>query len=234
MKKIIFGLIIIVMCFTLTGCFLDGTVEGNEEFGEYTGIYKLKNFELRVVQNGNTLSLIMNKDEKPFGRTLVYLTGNKFEDINCEFELKENVISIKTTQKDIPEGDYKRLKPYTTEEIYKEYIGDFSYLNKNNGVYENDNNRIYTVRATKDTIRMAYRRQELTANIALGMNNENSFSADLYDNKYDINYKNDTLELKADSKDETIRSLTGKYTRKGKMTATEVIKIFVFEEYRDK
>ena len=58
MKRILLVLVAIVMCFTVVGCSTK-TVEGNKEFGKYTGIYKLKNMELRIVHYKDTLSLIL-------------------------------------------------------------------------------------------------------------------------------------------------------------------------------
>lgn len=131
MKKIILGIIIVVMCFVVVGC-ESTTIEGNKEFGEYTGIYKLKNMELKIVHHKNTILLMMNKDGESYGSTVVYLDGNKFTDLNCEFELKKDLVNIKSNQKDIPNGDYQRISEYTIEEIYKEYIGDISYIEKIN------------------------------------------------------------------------------------------------------
>ena len=230
MKRILLVLVAIVMCFTVVGCSTK-TVEGNKEFGKYTGIYKLKNMELRIVHYKDTLSLMLRKDGEPYGNTLVTLEGNKFEDLECEFELKKNIVNVKSKQKEIPTGDYKRTNEYTTKEIYKDYIGDISYIKYNNGIYENSTDKIYTVRLNDDTIKFAYKHKDSSSNLAASKESDTLYTTDLFGDIYELKYNNDTLEFKVNSKDENENELTGKYEKTREMKDSEVIKVFAFEDY---
>lgn len=227
MKKIVLILIAVILCVTLTGC---KSVKGNEKFGKYTGIYKLQNMEIKVVHYKNKLLVKMNKNNEPFGSTEVIIEGNKFEDLNCTFEFKKDAVNIKTTQKDIPKGDYKRVKPYTTKEIYKDYVGDIAFLNNDyNGVFENDKNTIYTLQTTKDTIRFATDNNGVSTNLELNKKDEQHFYLDFFESKYNLTFNKEQLEVKYESPDED--AISGTYNRKSKMKAVDAIKIIAFDDY---
>ena len=127
MKKVVLGLMVVIMCFVLTGC-NEKAVEGNKDFGKYTGIYKLNNVEFKIVHYKNTLQVQEYKDNELYGNTTVFTENNKFEDLDCKFEFKNNALKVTTKKKEIPSGDYIRVKPYSTEEIYKDYVGEESLL----------------------------------------------------------------------------------------------------------
>ena len=230
MKKIVLLLIAIIMCFTLTGCGAK-PVDSNKSFGKYTGIYKLKNMELRIVHYKNELLVLLRKDGEPYGNTSVTLEGNKFSDLDCEFELKNDSIKVTTDKKDMPKGDYIRIKPYSTKKIYKDYIGDISYVDNNNGIYENNDIVVYTVRSREDTTRIAYAYKDMSANIDLRKENDTHFKTEIFGDIYDLKYNNDELEIKVESESDA-KIINGTYKRKDKLTAVKAIQIFVFEDYR--
>lgn len=234
MKKILYILLIIIMCISVTGCF-EKTVEGNKAFGEYTGIYRKNNFELRIVQYKNNLVVIMEKDEQPFGSTKTKIEGNKFEDMNCKFEFKKNAIIIDTNQSDIPKGKYKRVGSYTTKEIYKDYIGDISFIEtKYNGVYENNGKKIYTVQAGKDIVRLANYNEDSSLNVVVQNNGNDTFISNFFEDYYEIKYGIEKLEANFKSEKKKLEEQSGTYNKTSEMKATDIIKIFVFETYRKK
>ena len=232
MKKILLILIIIIMCFTVTGCF-SKPVEGNKSFDKYTGIYKLNDSEIKIVHYKDSLLVTMKNKNNLIGQTTVSLKDNKFEDFNCRFELKKNYVKVTTNQNDIPKGDYIRVNKYTTKEIYKDYIGDISYINDYNGIYENNITKIYTVRTNKDIVRFAYNYKDVNTNIAIVKEKENNFTTDIFNDIYNLNFNDNSIKLKVDSKNENKKSISGNYILKSRMKAVDIIKIFAFEEYKD-
>ena len=232
MKKTILGIIIITMCLVLTGC--NKAVAGNKAFGEYTGIYKLNDVEFKIAHYKNTVLLLARKNDEPYGNSTIYLKDNKFEDMDCKFEFKKNALKVTTKKNNIPSGTYIRIKPYTTKEIYKEYLGDISYINKNNGIYTNETTTIYTVRSGKDTVRIANYYKESGTNIDIPKKSETEFNTKFFEDEYTLKYNNDELEVSVNSNDENTRALSGNYKKKSEMKAEEVIKIFVFNGYEEK
>lgn len=231
MKKILYILLIIIMCITVTGCF-EKTVEGNKSFGEYTGIYKLKNFELRVAQYKNDIAIIIKHDGKPFGSTKEEMKGNKLKSINCEFEFKKNAVIVNTNQKDIPKGKYKRLGSYTTKEIYKDYIGDISFIDtKYNGIYENNGKMIYTVQTGKDIVRLANYNEDSSLNVVVQNNGNDIFKSNFFEDYYELKYGIEKLEANFKSEKKKLEEQSGMYNKTKEMKATDIIKVFVFESY---
>ena len=230
MKKIILGIMIIISCFIMTGCNTK-TKEGNKEFGKYTGIYKLKNVEFKIAHYKNTLLITVNKNKTVYSSTSVVIDGTKFEDLDCKFELVKNGLKVTTKNKDIPNGTYKRIDEYSTKEIYKDYVGDISLLDKTNGEYERDGIKLYIVQTNEETLRVATATKEEGINIDLTKESDNHFSTDFFDDKYDLKIDGNKLELKLESKEEKSNTLTGTYTKKSKLNATKVIKVFSFDDY---
>ena len=231
MKKYIIGLLTIIMCFTLVGCINTKTTKGNKDFGEYTGIYELGKVKFKLAQYKNTVLITITKNNELYGNTSLIIENNKIKDIDYDFELEKNQIKIKSKNKDVQSGTYKRIDSYSTKEIYKDYIGDISLLDKNSGIYKKDNNILYIIQSNENTLRIANYTEEESTNIELNKESNNHFTTDFFEDKYDVKINKETLELKLESESKKGEILTGTYKKESKINATDAIKIFVFDDY---
>lgn len=234
MKKLLLGLLIIILCFVLTGCNTFKTVEGNKEFGEYTGIYRLGKARIKIVQYKDKALVMLTKNNEMYGNATLFFNKNKLKDEDYKFEFKKNALTATFKNKAMPNGEYKRVASYLTETIYEDHVGDLSLLsNEYNGVYTNSENTIYTVQTSTDVIRIANYSDKAGLNIELHKENDNYFTADFFDDKYFLIYNGDKLDLKFESTNSENKDLTGIYTRDSKMEAKDIIRIFAFDDYME-
>lgn len=232
MKKILLGVIVIIMSFILVGCSNLKTVEGNKSFGKYTGIYKLGNNEISMVQLKEKILVLFYKDKELCGNTTWFVENNKVDDSEYKVEFKNNALKITSDNQALANGEYKRVKPYTTKEIYKDYIGDISLLKDNSGKYESDNKTMYIIKTNEDTVKFATYHNEMIMNIELNKDKDNSFKSDLFEEKYYMNINGNSFDLVVDTNDEDLKKLSGKYTKTADIKIEDVIKIFAFDEIK--
>lgn len=229
-KKILklFTIIMMISLFFASGCNNNQEkIERNSSFGKYTGIYKLKNYELKVFHNGDDISLFILKDGDFHGNNSSIVEDNKVIFDEYEFEFADDIIKVKSDSENIPSGEYKLSGTYTTDEIYKDYIGDVSLIDsKYNYSYENDGLNIYTIQESNTDIRIKYETSEESVNINLSYVEDDHFSIDFFDDIYDVKYENDSLILNVTSTEENKVKVNGTYSKKSKLTKEEIIKIF--------
>jgi len=229
MKKIILGLVVIVMSFVLVGCNNNvKTVEGNKAFGEYTGIYKLGKNEFKMVQFKDKIMILAYNKGELCGNPTIFVENGKAKEEEYDFEFKENAVKIKSRSKLVKSGEYKRIKAYSTKEIYKDYVGDINLSNSHNGVYKNDVATIYTIQTDKNTIRFATYFNESGLNLEANKVSKNNYSCDFLEEKYELTYTSGILELKVDSQEEN-KKLSGKYTKEKEISNADIVKIFAFD-----
>ena len=202
----------------------------NKSYGIYNGIYKYKNNEFRIFHKDDTISYKVFKDGDPMGYDSSIIENNKLKINEYTFEFNKNSLKVKSKIKTIPSGTYKKDSGYSTNQIYKDYIGDVSlYNNKYNGLYENDTYSIYTVQIQDNELRIKYSTDEETVTINLYKIANDIFTIDFFGDLYDITYTKDELVINIKNSDGTKKEISGKYQRKEKLSKEEIINQF-FEQ----
>lgn len=202
-------------------------VEGNSDFGEYTGIYKLNNTEIKILHEDDTIDYKVYKDNDLYGNGSDTIKSNKIKIDDFTFEFGKNKMNVKSKNKNVSSGVYKRVDEYKTDNIYNDYVGDVALYNNNlAGVYENETYKIYIVVIDKNAIRMKYNTLDEGVNILVPKTNANSYEMDLFNTRYTINFKDNSLTLEVNSDDENSKVVNGTYTKTTTLSKVETIKEF--------
>ena len=174
----------------------------NKSYGKYNGIYKYKNNEFRIFHKDDTIAYKVFKDGDPMGYDSSVIESNKLKINEYTFEFNKNSLKVKSKIKAIPSGTYKKDSGYSTNQIYKDYIGDVSLYNKKyKGLYENDKYSIYTVQIQDNELRIKYSTDEETVTINLYKIANDIFTIDFFGDLYDITYVKDELVINIKNKD---------------------------------
>lgn len=229
-RKYLLGIIIVLcLCFTLVGCKGNNKNHKNESFGDYTGVYQLGGVEIKVVHYDKKVLILVNKDGKLYGNTSLSFEGNTINVFDSKFEFLNQSLKISSNIDDITSGEYKK-SVYSTDDIYKDYIGEISLLNSNyNGVYKDGKHEVFTVQINDNAILLFNRNGDVRTNLTIDKQEDDHFAVENFEDSFDLKYQKDTLELKVESQIASTKALTGKYTRKSKMSAEEVIQVFAFD-----
>ena len=227
-KKLLLLLFVTLITLTLVGC---GTTEQKEmtnpSFGKYNGIYKLNNCEFRVLHIDDNISYRIYIGNELRGNGSSSLEDNKLDSDDFKFEFKDSSLVLKSKVDDIPSGEYKKDSGYSTDEIYADYVGEVSLFDSNyNGKYENEKITIYSIQSQEDEVKVSYTTEEESVGMYLEKKDKDYFATDFFDKKYEVKYNDDTLSFTTISEDEKESTVDGEYTRKGKMTKEEAIKLF--------
>ena len=228
-KVIIIGSIILVIVVGLIICWLlTKKSMVNKSFGTYKGVYKYRDCEFRVMHNGNEISYMVLKNNENMGLNSTTISGNKTTKDEYDLEFIKNGLKVNSRTKQVYSGVYKKVSGYSTDEIYKDYIGDVSlYNNKYNGKYKLDDYTIYTVQPKNEEVKIYYAVDDEQINIFIEQVGNDRFSTNFFDEKYDLRFDKDTLYFTALDKEGNEKKNSGKYTKETSLTKEEIIKLFL-------
>ncbi len=227
-KKLIICLLLVFTSLSLIGCQKEETKEmTNPDFGKYNGIYKMKDYKFKVLHIDNNIVYRLYKKNDFKVNDIIFSDeeSNKIEGYDFDFEFKENSVKVKSKNKEFPSGEYVKESGYSTDEIYKDYVGDVSLFDsKYSGIYENEKGVVYSVQNNKDQVKIHYSDEEESTTIEIDYKEDNHFATDFFDTKYDLIYNDDSLVLTIT--DENGNDIEETYTRKSKLSKEEIIKQF--------
>jgi hypothetical protein len=229
-RKLLYLVAIIMIPLVIVGCTKEEKKEmTNPAFGKYNGIYKLNNYEFRILHVDDYISsLFYDGDElKGMDSSIFEEDTNKIELSDFKLEFKDDVIAVKGNNKELPSGDFKKVSGYSTDEIYADYIGELDFYDSDfNGLYENESGTVYSIQLEDKRVKIYYANDEEDVSVELDAQENNSFMEDLFGTKYEAKYDNNELKLSVIDEDGNSSKASGIYTKKAKLTKEEVIKNF--------
>ena len=194
MKKKLFGLLLLVLVFGVTGCGEKGEIY-------YNGIYELDNTQIRTYLKDSTIYYkVENETLDTYGNAELNKEKNvvKLDSISDDAKLtfKNDKISIKTSNEYLESKDYKYTKPYSKEEFYNDFYGDKKYLNsKINGIYEKDDIKIYVYQNRDEAIRIYFDLNEGTNDFEVNLTEDKTYQLDFFDTIFNISFAENTMTM---------------------------------------
>jgi len=228
-KKFLLIGILFISIITFSGC----NKEVNK-LGDFAGIYKLDNTEIKLVHIGEDVAYIIETTGDEVGSFYQGYSKLDYNNIatsmDVELRISKEKIILDDNSNTYKNGDYERIDDYKEDDILKDFLLMDEYKESSyNGKYKLDDKILYLVQVSDTVMRMKIVNERYNVNFDLVKEEDNHYSVELFEEKYDLVIDKDKLELKIDSEDEDVKSNEGTYKKENSFIKADIIKYFVFE-----